>query len=67
MLDCEHDIINCKNESGDNMAEMNERELLNTILHELRAVRAKVDATDDRLTSSQNQFNQFRKDMLRIS
>lgn len=44
------------------MAEMNERELLNAILHELRAVRAKVDSTDDRLTNFQMEMNEFRKE-----
>ncbi|MFK7692838.1 hypothetical protein [Paenibacillus sp. HJGM_3] len=43
------------------MAEMNERELLNALLHELRAVRVKVDSTDDRFDFRKETANNFNK------
>lgn len=36
---------------------MSKLELLNTILHELRAVRAKVDATADKVNAMDNKVN----------
>jgi predicted nucleic acid-binding Zn-ribbon protein len=42
---------------------MNEKELLNAILYELRAVRAKVDATSDDLLHFRKEMNEFKTEM----
>ncbi|MFD0676174.1 MULTISPECIES: hypothetical protein [unclassified Paenibacillus] len=45
------------------MSEMNEKELLNAILYELQAVRAKVDATSDDLLHFRKEMNEFKSEM----
>jgi len=45
------------------MSEMNERQLLNAILFELQAVRAKVDATADELLHFRKEMNEFKAEM----
>jgi uncharacterized protein (DUF3084 family) len=45
------------------VSEMNERELLNAILFELRAVRAKVDATADDLLHFRKEMQEFKTEM----
>lgn len=41
---------------------MNERELLSALLYEVKAIRAKVDATADDLLNFRNEMMQFRNE-----
>ena len=45
------------------MAEMNEKELLSAVLYEVKAIRAKVDATADDLHGFRNEMYEFKNEM----
>lgn len=45
------------------MAELNKRELLKTILYEVKAIRAKVDATSDDLLHFRKEMLEFKQEM----